>query len=61
MFIIKFTGTHIPFYLADSGNATAYPCSAIKFASIEAAKLAVTNGTFQIVHSDTLKFVAWIN
>jgi len=62
MFIIKFTGTSIPFYLSSFGNATAYPSEAIKFDSIESAKSAISDGkTYQILDSQTLKWVAWVN
>ena len=60
-YILKTTGTSIPFYLTESGKYTAHHSEAIKFNSIELAKSYITSGeTFQIL-DENQKFAGWVN
>ena len=61
-FILKSTGTQIPFYISESGKYTAHQLEAKIFTSIQDAKNYITNGeTYQILNSVSHKFVSWVN
>jgi hypothetical protein len=61
-FILKSTGGQVPFYVSNNGNYTAHENEAKKFNSIQEAEKYVTDGkTYQILESNTKKWVKWVN